>query len=408
VIRLRAKSFGYGRQVAKTHVVREDCPLTATTELNGVALTFATLPSVRVFEEYATQPGIACCIIPLCSSYSHLAAAIWSAGVATLALEEPYTFVSGAYVLADFESGALLLAESESEINELQATASNLETRADNRLASSFQRSEHTRPDIAVLVEAASPSDIPAALAAGCDGLSVIRAEDLCRVVNGRSCVDTRMIEVLTANPQLFPVPVRFFDPEENAIGRDPHLPVPQGYLGYRGVRILEVDDTWYDRFISSISALDAQNTIVVLPMVTSIREVLQMQQRLSPMWKRIGVTVETPAAAVRIHELLEVAEFIQIGLNDLTQYTMAWDRDVPNEERLPTNRIAEPVAELIASVACACTAAGVPHTLGLDLRPTVELAAQINQLGVNSISCALSLIHPWKTVIAEHSFGGR
>jgi phosphotransferase system enzyme I (PtsI) len=135
--------------------------------------------------------------------------------------------------------------------------------------------------------------------------------------------------------------------------------------------------------------------------MVTSASEVRRIRRKLGSRYNHIGITAETPAAALRIEELLEVAEFVEIGLNDMTQYTMAWDRDIPNEERLPSDRIVEPVADLVASVAKACAAGGVPYTLGIDLRPTESLAAQVISLGIESISCAPSLVKPWKHAIA-------
>lgn len=178
---------------------------------------------------------------------------------------------------------------------------------------------------------------------------------------------------------------------------------MPHRKLGYRGTRILEVDDTWFQRFVAGLEMLDLEQIVVVLPMVTLVSEVQRIRRRLAPKWDRLGVTVETPAAALRIDGLLEVSDFIEIGLNDLTQYTMAWDRDVPNRERLPADRIVEPVADIIASVAAASTAAGVPHALGMDLRPSENLASQILGLGITSISCAPSLIRPWKNAIASH-----
>jgi hypothetical protein len=82
----------------------------------------------------------------------------------------------------------------------------------------------------------------------------------------------------------------------------------------------------------------------------------------------------------------------------------MAWDRDVPNQERLPADRIVEPVADLITSVATACEAARVPYTLGMDLRPSERLACQLMRLGITSISCATSLIKPWKNIFAQQA----
>jgi phosphotransferase system enzyme I (PtsI) len=206
------------------------------------------------------------------------------------------------------------------------------------------------------------------------------------------------LIRLVRAEPGCLPLLVRFFD-QDRAPPKNLGGPAfSENYLGYRGVRLLEVDDTVFEQFADVIETLDLrQEIVVILPMVTSASEVRRARQLFGGRWSGVGATVETPAAALRIQDLLDVSDFVQIGLNDLTQYTMAWDRDVPNFERLPADRIVEPVEDLIASIVDACVRANVPYTLGLDLKPTPRLAAQIRRIGVTSISCGPQLVKPWK-----------
>ena len=76
-----------------------------------------------------------------------------------------------------------------------------------------------------------------------------------------------------------------------------------------------------------------------------------------------IGMMLEVPAAAVAIETMLEVADFVSIGSNDLVQYLMAADRDNPKVSHL-CQPLSPPVLRVLANVISACNAADKPVTL--------------------------------------------
>ena len=317
-----------------------------------------------------------------------------------MALEGYQEITHGADALADFDEGLLWVAESQSESEILRNRARCGCGLTDGGRESSTEAGTNTSP-VVVLAEATGGMDFLQALADGADGLSVVRIEELLGNRNCSTPESTSLIEIVKTRPQFLPLLVRFYDHDSDVRHTDGAIPAPCWYLGYRGIRVLEIDDTAFDSFCTALASLNIDSISVILPMVTSLAEVRRVRNRLGPKW-RIGVTVETPAAALRIREVLEVSSYVQIGLNDLTQYTMAWDRDIPNVERLPPDRIVEPVADLIALVANCCSQSGVEYTLGLDLRPTRRLASQIRSLGVNSISCPPPLVGPWKKALGR------
>jgi phosphoenolpyruvate-protein phosphotransferase len=166
--------------------------------------------------------------------------------------------------------------------------------------------------------------------------------------------------------------------------------------LGLRGLRFSLAEQTMFDVQLRAIlSASRASKGIRVLfPMVLGASDLLSIVDRLGSIAADLGIErrppvgamIETPAAIFSLEEILEIADFVSIGTNDLTQFMLAADR---NEVELADDySVLHPsVLRAIRKVVEACNDAGREACVCGEAAGDPETACLLVGLGVRQLS---------------------
>ncbi|MFH1687600.1 MAG: phosphoenolpyruvate--protein phosphotransferase [bacterium] len=170
--------------------------------------------------------------------------------------------------------------------------------------------------------------------------------------------------------------------------------------LGWRGIRpMLDMTEIFKTQVRAILRASAGRNLKMMLPMISSVAEVdrarkLIGQVKLDLRRKQVafdenmalGIMVEVPSAALMARALIKKIDFMSIGTNDLTQYTMAADRTNQRVSRLydPLNPA---VLNLVGQTVAACKEQGKPVSICGEIAGDPLALPFFIGLGVNSLS---------------------
>ena len=185
--------------------------------------------------------------------------------------------------------------------------------------------------------------------------------------------------------------------------------------MGYRGIRIsLDKDEMFKTQLRAILRASAFGNVAIMFPMITSIEEVYSAKKILEKAKEElrsektvfdenieVGVMIETPAAVLISGELAREVDFFSIGTNDLTQYTLAMDRQ--NRWLMGHYNPHHPaLIKMIRIVANNVHLEGKRIGICGDLAADVTMTELFIQMGIDELSVAPNEVLPLRKKIRE------
>lgn len=184
--------------------------------------------------------------------------------------------------------------------------------------------------------------------------------------------------------------------------------------LGYRAIRICLTQTDIFKTQLRAIFRASTYGQIAIMyPMITSVEEVKKIQAIVQEVKKELyecdipykdveeGIMIETPAAVMISDELAKLVDFFSIGTNDLTQYTLAIDRQ---NEKLDAfyhphhKAVLRMIQMVVENAHKAGKWVGICGELGAD----PELTETFVNMGIDELSVAPSMILKLRKIIRE------
>lgn len=184
--------------------------------------------------------------------------------------------------------------------------------------------------------------------------------------------------------------------------------------MGCRAIRICLTRPEIFKTQLRALFRASAYGNIAIMyPMITSVKEVQKIKEIVAEVKAEMdaagipygnpeqGIMIETPAAVIVGNELAKEVDFFSIGTNDLTQYTLAIDRQNTKLDEFYDSHhpaILRMISMVVESAHKAGIWAGICGELGADQTLTKEFLA----MGVDELSVSPGSILPIRKIIME------
>jgi len=261
---------------------------------------------------------------------------------------------------------------------------------------------------IKLFVNVDTPDSVDQAVMQGAAGVGLVRTEYLLMQLGRYPSVEEQELWYREIAQRAFPLPVTFraFD-----VGSDKfRMGIPHEEdnpaLGLRGIRFLLFKSELFEDQVSAVLRASAnRNVKLMLPMVSvgeEIDEALKVVRRCKEQLRSanvafdeampVGIMIETPSAALMADTWIGKVDFFSIGTNDLTQYTLATDRN--NELVADIYDALHPsVLRLIGMVVAAASRKNVPVSLCGELAGHAVATEMLIGIGIHEFSVSPALL---------------
>ena len=262
------------------------------------------------------------------------------------------------------------------------------------------------------------PDEAPQARAHGAVGVGLMRTEFL---VVGRNTMpsEEEQYSAYKTVTEAFPtgaVFIRTFDLGGDKFPMFLHMPQEENpFLGWRAIRVLLDEPELFRTQLRALLRATAHGDVrIMLPLVNDVEEVRQVRELLDQEGKvlagrglafnqgfKLGVMIETPAAALDAAELARYCDFFSIGTNDLVQYTLAVDRTNTRLTKL-YNPFHPAVVRQLHQIARVGRAAGIEVSVCGEMASNPLAAFLLLGLDITVLSMAWPSLPEVKKMIRE------
>lgn len=359
------------------------------------------------------------------STSSHTAILARNLGIATIvntgvSVQESYV---GKPAAIDGFTGTVYLDPDEKTLQAMQEKQGTV--LAERRCLENMRGKESVTLDgqkIRIFANAGSLDDLPAVIAGDAEGIGLFRSEFL-YLESGdypteeqQFAVYKKVLEAMAGKKVI----VRTMD-----IGADKKAdyfalePEANPALGLRAIRIcLTRPELFKTQLRALCRASVFGNLAIMFPMIISVDEVREAKAILAQVKDNLasegvpcadtietGIMIETPAAALISDELAKEVDFFSIGTNDLTQYTLAIDRQQKNLDKF-FNPYHKSVLKLIEMSAKNAHSAGIRVGICGELGADLSLTESFLQMGIDELSVSAGCVLPLRAKVRSLDLG--
>ncbi|MBD8609749.1 phosphoenolpyruvate--protein phosphotransferase [Frigoribacterium sp. CFBP 13729] len=313
----------------------------------------------------------------------------------------------GTVVVADAATGVVTVDPSADEVAVAEKRIADRAAAAAAPLTDGALADGHAVP---LLANLGSPDEAAGAVALGAEGVGLFRTEFLFLGTSSAPTVESQTASY-TALLEAFPgrkVVVRALDAGADkplSFLNDAHEENPA--LGLRGLRALRVKEQILRDQLSALAAAQAATTAdlwVMAPMVSDAEETeyfVALGRELG--LRTVGVMAEVPSLAVLADQIFSSSDFVSVGTNDLTQYTLAADRMLGSVASYQ-DPWHPAVLRLVKALGDAGAAAGKPVGICGEAAADPLLAVVLVGLGATTLSMTPAALADVRLELGNHT----
>ncbi len=371
------------------------------------------LPSDTVFLSRKTTVGT---VVEFGGTGSHAALLTREMGIPAVSrIPNLLKYVSqGDVLLIDGFSGSVIVNPDEKTENDFKNRIKQLDISRKKQLEHCFETAKTLDGlTIQVFANVGCREDVQHAIKNGADGVGLYRIEQFYLSRKNPPSEDELFEEIRQSLLPLEdkPATIRLLDAGADKEISFLNMPFEQNpFLGRRGVRLLlEYPDLAISQMRALLRLSKEFNIEVLVPMITLSKEMYEMRKLMVieandmgiDKLPLLGAMIETPAAALCAKEISEHADFLSIGTNDLTQYTMVAGRENPLvsdyfiDEHPAVQKMLHIVMRDIGKT---------PISVCGELAGKVNAISMLLEIGVRTLSVAPLLVPKVKEIIKQTS----